>query len=279
MKCPKYLRLTGICAVLLSPTLVQAQVVNGIDIVSQSYSVDIQWSERWILEVSPPVPPSYEPYPPGDWSAGYEPSPSGDITGGYNMSTSDGSPITASSWPPAPTAEGQTMWSEASIDRFSFHHHTRCAFTGVAYTTPLGYAFRNPAGIQTSTQGIWDFRPTAGSLNIHIEGLFATEYGPPWATLSIELRDVTSSSSLLSIAGAGPTPTDDPFEAPGGANYLFVVDPGHLYEFTVSGSSATSDNDFMDADILASFTSVPEPSTLGLAGLGALALMVARRRK
>jgi len=115
-----------------SPSRVHAEFVDGIEMVSQSYHISAQWHGIHDDFSGPdPVETNY--------------------AGGYDVSTSDGTPVTASA-----AAPFNVMTANASIDRFSFQDYSSCPYHG-------GDGFLNGSAIiQTQAQGLWDFQ-TAGS--------------------------------------------------------------------------------------------------------------------
>ena len=246
---------------------------NGIQIVSQSYSVNFQWNERWVLDSYPTFPP----YPAGDWSAGYQMSADGTLTGGFTTSTSDGTRLSAYCTPPSPGTNGGAMVSTSSIGQFSLQHYSFCVHGGTLdIPAPLGIAGYESGWIQTSTQGIWDFHPSSTSLNVHLDGKGQDAISLQFGTITVQLVDKSSSTTLLAI-----NPQQDPYTF--NNDYPLNVDPSHLYEFSISEASLTSGLDTATADITASLTSpIPEPSLLNfwalLGGVSLIRLTWWRRR-
>ena len=107
-----YLRLVFAWVLCASPALAQAQ--NGIQILSQYYHINASWNETW-------YDGNGQPYPLGDWSAGYSSYP---MTGGYDQSSSDGSPVAATTAAPGPTG-GSAQSASASIGLFSVQNNAQ----------------------------------------------------------------------------------------------------------------------------------------------------------
>ena len=259
------LHLACLCAMCASPIVLHAQ--NGINMVSQSYSVSFQWNETWSLYSYP----AFTPYPAGAWSAGYQADASGNIAGGYNASTSGGSPLTASCLPPSPASSGGgAMDSESGVSQFSLYHSSGCVVDGTPFSAPLGTALFDSGGIRTSTQGIWDFHPIGVSLNVHLDGVISSAISFQFEDATVQLTDKTTSTTLLSI-----TPNWVGAYYTFGGDYPFAVDPSHLYEFSISEASSTFDLDNAYTQITASLASpVPEPSLLNFwALLGGVSLI------
>lgn len=213
----------------LSPVMLKAAYVDGIELVSESYHITAEWTETYSL--------------------GGEPT---NYSGGYDLSTLDGSPVSA-----ATAGHFNGVNANANIDKFSLYDESSAGpATGIYYGT-----------IQTQAQGVWEFRPANNLLNVGLSiNAYYSYYGLQFGGLTVTLIDTTDSSTLLNLvnplsyAGA----SGDGYY--GETNYLFAVDPGRVYAFSISGYSDSYDYDNTSLDITASMTSVPEPSCLLIAG-------------
>ena len=258
-----------ICAV---PALIQAQ--NGIQIISQNYNISASWGVIWALGDYGDT----TPYPLGDWSAGYSSYP---MTGGYNLSSTDGSPLAASTAAITPGPATQPYYNatspltaSASIDLFSLQNHAQ----GYPYGS---YQIQGSAGagyflngsIQTSVQASWLFSPDFNSLDASIITSGSDAFGPDFANMIVTMTDLTDSTTLLNIVPSDP---NNQFSFASSGDYQMTVDPSHVYELSISGWSDTFDGDDISENISASLTSVPEPVpepgscwlfSFGLAGL------------
>jgi hypothetical protein len=245
----KRILIGGFALVLLcaSPGKVHADFVDGIEMVSQSYSISAQW---WGIHED-----DSGPYPV-----------STNYAGGYNVSTSDGTPVTAST-----AAPFNVLTANASIDRFSFQDYSSCPYHS-------GGGFLNgSAMIQTQAQGLWDFQTAGNFLNINLNiSAFYSYYGTDLGGLTITLTDTTTSSTLLNVLNPVTYEEESCYEQ---TNYTFAVDPGHVYEFAVSGYSDSFDEDDTSLNISALVTSVPEPASLSLLAVGMFGITLLRRHQ
>lgn len=255
----KYLRLVFACVLCALPAVLHAQ--NGIQILSQSYSISASWNATW-------YDGNGQLYPLGDWSAGYSSYP---MTGGYSLSSSDGSPVAASTASPNPFG-GTVLSASASIDLFSVQNNA----TAGMYRDPLNPDAPYVTGwANTSVQADWFFSPAGNNLDVHLSDSwdYNSDGIPPQNpnVITSTLRDITDSITLLNINPISGTSIGD---------YSYVVNPSHIYEFVVTGYSefGLSYNGFASQSASASITSVPEPAPGSLVGLG-LAVIFLRRKK
>ena len=263
-------------ALFATTSLLHAQ--NGIQIISQSYNISASWSAIW--ELGQPLYVTAGPYPLGDWSAGYSSYP---ITGGYNLSSTDGSPLAASTVAITPGPAIQSYYNasspltaSASIDLFSLQNNAQ----GYPYAS---YQIQGSAGagyflngsIQTSVQASWLFSPDFNSLDASIITSGGNAFGTQFANISVTLTDMTDSTTLLNIVPSDP---NNPFSFASSGDYQITVDPSHVYELSLSGWSDTFNGDDISENISASLTSVPEPGSCWLFSFGLAGLWGFKRR-
>lgn len=274
MKC---LRLACLCILWASPAILHAQ--SGIQMVSQSYSISASWNDTWLWSPDT-IESSVMNYPLGDWSAGYSAYP---LTGGYNLSSSDGTPVAASTAAPSPVYCGwqgnpnpnSPLNASASVDLFSVQIKTFALEYGIPPELPApigGYAFQAyPSAIETSVQGDWLFHPAGNSLDVSINATVNSAWFEE--NYAVTLTDLTTSTTLLNFGsatngGGGFTLSDA----------LFAVNPSDVYEFNISQTAGTYNNDFLDESFTASIISVPEPGVWALLSLGLTGLFGLRSR-
>lgn len=264
----KYLPLVCICALCASPVVLQAQFVNGIQMLDQSYYLSAQWDESWWW--SSPDNSFLQPYPAGDWSAGYDISPSGKITGGNWLGSSDGSPVALSVASPSPVG-GSPLAASMNIGLFSVQNTVSAAPNGPAasFQAPIGGTVFYTGTIQTTVQASWLFSPLSDAMDVSIDNSFYNLYGSDYAGLNATLMDATTGDTLLNIAN-----TDF-----GGA-YVFAVNPNDLYQLKILGWSDTYASDQakvkFDANIASApstITFVPEPEVCWLLPFGFAVLL------
>jgi hypothetical protein len=229
---PNYSATIVACFALAFPTLLHAAaVLDGVDMISQSYDISAQWTER------------QENYFLGET----------DITGGYHYSRSDGSPLSASTSTPNAAAVGSS-----SIGTFSFQEGSSSGPPAV------GNGILYEGIMQTQARGVWDFMPLTGSLDLGLNiSAYYSKYGTPYGGLTVTLMDMTASASLLRLVNpvnAFPAGGYGDFSSD---NYNFAVDPTHTYELSISGYSDSFSYDSTSLDVNAAFGSAsPLVSTI-----------------
>jgi len=232
-------RLAWLLVSCACPTLLQAQ--SGIQILSQSYSINATWQD-------------------GGSSRG-TPAP---VAGGYNLSSSNGSPVSASSG----SASGRVTAS-ASIDLFAVY---QSAIASDGYDGDWNYIWGRA---QQTVQADWLFCPIVDSLDFTINASkSATPSSMTSSGFTLTLSDVTDATVLLNFDTAQ---NGNGLEA----DYTYAVNPSDIYKFSISGWANTFPNNGWESfshNINASITSVPEPTTAllllsALAGLAGCKVM------
>jgi len=221
--------------------------VNGIDVISQSYQITAQWKETQI-------------YP----GVGAPPA-----SGGYSLSSSDGTPLAAST-----TSADDLQTANASIDQFSLHNH--------GSILPFVADFLAPA-FSCSAQGAWDFRPADALLDLNLA--ISVQYNSDTTGigfLTVELTDMTTSTTLLDLVNptdgqGGGYETGRPWNE--SINYTFGVNPNDVYEFSIYAYGEGDYGDETSEGVAASIASVPDGGlTLAMLGTAMTGLAVIRRK-
>ncbi len=209
--------------------------------LSQSYNISASWNETW-------------------WEIGPGPAFTAitNVAGGYNLSSSDGTPVAATTAAPPQNSGGPPAFTaSASINRFSVQNSAGSIPSGVPYI----------GSITTSAQANWLFQPTGTLLDVSINGLLSFYLGPPWGTFNITLTDLTDSATLINSGPAGPS-----YRYALQVDATYAANPGDIYELSISEWSHTWGGAFSSDAVTASIASAPEPGAglllaLGLAGL------------
>ncbi|HXP62172.1 MAG TPA: hypothetical protein VN829_16870 [Dongiaceae bacterium] len=233
--------------VLASPPTLHGAFVNGIDVISQSYQISASWTEKSF------VAPFF-------------------TSGGYSLSSSDGTPVAASTSTPDGLASAKAsigQFSYPGFDKFSLHNQyyaSMAAFPDVI------------AAIGTSANGVWEFRAADAFLNLSLY----RNYGvySDFQNSGVVLTDMTTSTTLVDVSGFD-TGAPNPFFS----SYTFGVNTSDVYELSISaGSGATSDGRSSE-DEIASMSSTPVPTnlpegglTIGMLGVGLSGLALIRRK-
>lgn len=215
----------------------EADVINGIEILSQKYSVHSAWCYQW--EGNPTV------------------------QGHDDRSSTDGSPVSFGMMDPL----GGAVSISNGIDRFSFHNEAHAMLAG--WNPVMSWT-------STKDQASWQFKPLGTTLGIDLDISESNDLCL-YAGIMISLQDMTDSTTLMSLdtfaaRNINPEPTTPPCafgECVMEIDELFAVSPAHLYEFKISAWSNIYDGDYALQSVTASLIStVPEPSSLWLLCLG-----------
>jgi hypothetical protein len=248
---------------LLSPATGSSQEVDGVNIISQNYSVSATYGATW--EANTP----------------YHTVISGEGT--TNTSANDGTPINISYSnpvpPPIPTQDGASLGhGNASISSFSYSTYGfgvdgETLFLGTdgnSYSPGNGFA-----GI--TAQASWLFRPTVSNLQITLNLLASFWVYPGDQSLSMTLSDVTSSSTLLAYSENG-NPNSGGIGLFSILNtYAFSLNPNDTYQLSISGLSYSDAFDAESQDVTASFTVVPESATISFFTFGIIIFTTTRK--
>lgn len=236
------------CLALGASIDARADVVNGIDILSQSYTIHSEWSYNWYT------------MPPGStWFSGG--------SGTNDQSSTDGSPISFGQVGlNNPPGIGLTVEEiDTSIDSFSFSNYAFAALDHPQLSSDGNEYYLGPPVTKTSDQASWTFEPIGTTLDV---GLNIYEYNflGNYAGMVVSLQDITDSTTLLSIdpAALGPLVVGVTIDE----DLAFAVDPAHVYQFSISAWSHVYDGDEATQSVTATLTSVPEPSALWLLWIG-----------
>jgi hypothetical protein len=148
------------------------------------------------------------------------------------------------------------------------------AWSFTIYGTNTGTAGRMSGGAGVTVNG-WN----PGETNSYIVLGWSANLGNSWAQISTLINGMTRSNNTFLVSGAvGPNSflgaSAVGFGQAGGASGPNTFLPWNIY-----GTSPTAAGTPVPGFSLLNVTNVPEPTTFGLAGLGAAALMIFRRRK
>ena len=251
MKCS---RLAVLIVLFASLTVIRAQ--NGISIISQSYNSSASWSDGWSIagDTTNGLYASPMPYP-----SAYP------VTGGYNLSSSDGTPLTASSIAFDPWG-GIAIYASTSISLFSVQN---------SFYSSGGWAQGNPfqngrlyvgygGGGVSSFSAHWVFSSDYNTLEFNMNGYSTGGFGGT----SIGLFDDTAGTTLWYSSGVlfgGNT---------------FTVNPGDICELYIVGNAYAyvRDADTYNVQVTTSLSSVPEPSTTIIVMIGLICVFRPARR-
>lgn len=261
----KYLAILVLSFLCLSKSLVLAQI-NGVDILSQSYSVSGDYSYAWNGDGIPLQG-----------------------SGPFGGSSNDGTPLNVGYSVPAPAAVlfpqnyfgtqiPSAHYVNYTIDTFAFQFSGFATGTGQALTSSDGNVYScstDAAGNTSSAQANWLFQPTSANeqitLNFGQSGGYITDQ-----TLSVSLTDVTGNNILFNYSGDGEEYyTLSPQKPP----LYFSLNSSDQYQLSVSSQSDIWDNDNLSQQFSASIEPkpAPEPSTFCLFPL-AIAIFIASRK-
>ena len=194
----------AIFLVVASPPILHAAFVDGIEVISQSYQISAQWSETWAAEqvggaVGPLIPPT---------------------TGGYSVSSSDGTPLAAST-----TSPDGYLTANASIGEFSLQNYERSPEFVEALLN--GFLYHGQVSITASALGVWDFRAIGLFLNLNL-AVNASYISYPGSYVTVKLTDTTTSTTLVDLVYP---------ESPLFPSYTFAgtffVNPSDVYELSM----------------------------------------------
>lgn len=233
-----------IVCMMMVVTFASAEFINGINFLSQDYSASV-WFEAGKLEgLDDDGMPIW-----GATQDSYFFSQSEPINYNYTYNHLNVDPF-GGDWGP----------TNVHISHNSGHLYVS-AYAGC-------YAPCDPSLVNGYTTGYWNFQPqyTEMELSFHIN----VDQGWGASVGGIYLQDLTTGVVLI----------DQHLDASNYEYYFsyyepfFSVDPAHTYRLglTTYGSSYQSEG-FLGCDITAVISSIPEPATLLLLGLGGLALL------
>ncbi len=254
-----------------------AQVASGVQITSQSYQMSATWTESWEWAQTGAYSSGLPPYPAGTWSAGFPDYPSNPVlTGGYNLSTTDGSPLSASIACATPVASAP-LTASASINLFSIQNNAFANVEGqyAPYSAPIGGNAFYEGTIQTSVQANWIFSAADASLDLTFSGQSLVLSGSAGGSVSLTLSDVTASTTLLGVS-SGP---DGLLGTGGPQDYTFPVNPGDVCELNLSAWTNTQNDDMANQSIEASIMDAPEPQVAWFLLAGSAAVIAFPRNR
>lgn len=225
-----------------------AGVASNIDMLSENYHIQAQWSESVQYGTVVPIDSQGQPI-------------EGSYTGGYDLS-SQGLPISSST-----TGHFGTVSASNGVDLFSVSNTAYAA----PYIHPQSPEYEIFNSLNASAEGEWRFRPLSDSLALDLSYSYRHNYLQRGSGVAIALMDATSSANLLNIFQNADLP-------PAHQIYNFTVDPTHEYELVMSAVLVgLHDADHGWQSITADI-SVPEPSAVALLGCGIIGLVLFRRR-
>ena len=247
----------AIFLVLAFPPMLHGAFVNGIDVISQNYQIASQWTEGFVNPNSPPG------------AAGIPPA-----SGGYNVSSSDGTPVAASTITP----DG-VSGANASINEFSVHN-SRYTLPGGAERVINGSYYLVWAEVPASAKASWDFRPAGPVVNLSLE-INANQISyvdPSFRGITVELTDVTTSATLLDISLLGILIDNLTDGLPIAQNDTFSVNPSDVYGLSIDSEIVAETEDSSGEDITASISAPDGGLTLGMLGMAVGGLAFIRRK-
>jgi PEP-CTERM motif len=225
-----------------------AGVASNIDMLSESYHIQTQWSESVQHGAVVPVDSQGQPI-------------DGSYTGGYDLS-SQGLPISNST-----TGHFGTVSASNSVDLFSVSN----AASAAPYIHPQSPGYQIINSVTASAEGEWRFRPLSDSLALDLSYSYRDNYLQTGSGVAITLMDTTSSANLLNIFQNADLP-------PAHQIYNFTVDPTREYELVMSAELVRLHDADHGWQSITADISVPEPSTVILLGCGVIGLVAIRRR-
>jgi hypothetical protein len=248
----------ALCFLCFSTSIVSADPVNGVNILSQSYSVSGSYGFTWNQD---------------DGNMGGALYSQG--SGTFGESSNDGTPLNGGYATPSPSFPGLTsgLYVNYSINTFAFQFNgfalqNQFPITG---SDGLGY-WMIKSGITSSAQASWLFQPTSENqqiiLNLFQNGSYFYDQN-----LAVTLTDVTDLNALLAYSyGFGVS-----WPGQAAQTYAFSLNPNDQYQLTVSSQSGTYDSDDLNQQFSASIEPAPEPSTFCLFPLALVSFIASRK--
>jgi hypothetical protein len=258
----KHVAVVCIFFLFVSPTIVSAQVMDGVDILSQSYSISFTGATVWY---------EYTTYYPFVEDISFPVN--------YAASSNDGTPISysANSGPPGLL----TNLGHASINTFSFSTLGFAPDGGGIETGSdgLSYSLSDASQGWPTAQASWLFQPTTYNQQITLNIYTEWEYPYGSQNLSVTLLNVTDSNTLLAYSENGTGGSQVfPGEFITTVIDTITLNPNDTYQLSISGASEPTGGDYQVQNVTASFAVVPEPATLVLFPLGFTVFFVSRKR-
>jgi hypothetical protein len=248
--------------------MVSADQADGVNILSQSYSISVSWQYQWYQELG----------------AGPLTVYSSD-NGTNSASANDGTPGNVGFVTPSPPGLGTPnflgqplasgLYASSGISTFTFQS-TGYALPGFwSMTGSDGYDYYLSGHVDLSAQANWLFQPTSENQQITLNLSQGDTYFSD-QNLAVTLTDVTDLNTLLAYSyGFG---VQNGTVRSAAQTYVFSLNPGDQYQLSVSGQSDTSDTDILNQQFSASIEPAPEPSACCLFPL-ALASFIASRKQ
>jgi hypothetical protein len=232
--------------ILIFLTATTIAIADGIEMLSESYSIHASWDYTW-----------YQ-----DTGQGYVVTPYHGTSA--TLFSTGGYPLDFQSIISTPPGVGSRLSSRVSISRFNYLHFADSPSWAVEMYNQLdGYMYEViGARIVTHAEAYWQFRPTDGLLNVNIY-IDAQSELSSYAGLTVKLWDTNNGTTLIDFSCH-----DYFYPALPLTPSVFDMQTDHIYELLISGWSDMRDGDRVGHLVTASITSVPEPATTILLGLG-----------
>jgi hypothetical protein len=262
VKYPVFGFLWSLC---LSASIVSADPVNGVNILSQSYSVSGSYAYAWYQSTSGT----------GQQGGGALYS---EGTGTFGASSSDGSLLQAgylTPTPPIALSITSGLYVNYSINTFSFQFNGFALpgehpFVSSDGSTAYWMTLPPQTVITSSAQADWLFQPTADNqqitLNFVQSGSSLIDQ-----TLSMTLSDITGMNTLLAYSGHY---YGDP-NAP--QTLSFSLNSGDQYQLSITSQCNIFDFDGLNQQFSASIEPTLEPSVFFLFPLAFVSLIASRK--
>ena len=249
----------GIFLVLASPPVLHGASANGIEVISQNYQIASQWTEGWRPDWmgGPGGPPAIPP-----------------VSGGYSVSSSDGTPVAAST-----TLPDGISGANASINEFAVHNEDHSLYFEADEIINGRYYFP-VAEVPASAKASWDFHPAGPvlnlNLNINADQIYYVDGS--FRGINVELTDVTTSATLLDISLYGLLLDNLTDGLPIAQNDTFSVNPSDVYELSIDSEIQAESGQDSAEDITASISAPDGGLTLGMLGMAMGGLAFIRRK-